>query len=317
MLRMVPGKYFPRALAYVLLSGLARLGWRGQENFALPAKLQPCFRKVGSEYRSFPPAHILPAPDFAVQLKKSGHSWEYIYCDPLDRQAISRIHHAGETVDTLIVCLPEMDHAGHVFGPTGEWYRQSLLKFDLRLTDWIKGLEGSGPPFSLFIFSDHGMTRVDRSFDVWKYLEKAGFRLGEDYLAFLNSTIVSLWSDHGHREEIISKMNACGAGHILTKADRECLHLQFPDNRYGDEIFVMEEGIECVPNFISLAHRQGKGMHGYDPGLPSTRAFFIGENQIVGKPRDIIGIHSVLEEVMLSRTGRSILPGKEENHVQP
>jgi hypothetical protein len=168
----------------------------------------------------------------------------------------------------------------------------------------------------LFLFSDHGMTRVTRSFDIWSYLEWCGFRLGKEYLAFINSTVVPLWFDSGRRREIVDCLNRSGAGHVLTDAERYRLHLRVPNNRFGDECFLADEGVECVPNFINLARDKGQGMHGYNPNLPSTRAFFIGAKQIKTKPGNILGIHAALEEIMLARMHRRAR-GKKKQHVHP
>jgi hypothetical protein len=316
LFRPLPGKYLPRLFSYLLVSGLNRLGWNGTENFAIPPNLQSCFRRVGSDYRLFPPVQVHPTKDFAMRLEKSRHAWKYLYCDPLDRAAEMIIQQAAEVVDTLILVLPEMDHTGHVFEPAGGEYRRRLMDFDRRLTAMIQSLERAGFHFHLFLFSDHGMTTVERAFDIWTYLEKGGFWLGGEYLAFIHSTVVSLWFDGGRREEILSYLNCSGAGHVLTDTERNGFHLNFPDNKFGDEIFLADEGVECVPNFLNLARKKGKGMHGYDPRGKSTRAFFIGESQLSCRPEDIVGIHRVLEEVMLPQDAGEERAGIEENHVQ-
>ena len=315
--RPIPGKYLPRVLSFVFRTGLSRLGWKGQDHLAIPPGLQSCFRRTGSDYRLFPPVRIDPPPDFSLRLETGKCSWEYVYCDPMDRQTGSILLQAAERAETLIVCFPELDHAGHLFGPTSEAFKKTFLEFDRCLVEVIRSLEVGKPEFSLFIFSDHGMTRILRSFDIWSYLERAGFRLGRDYLAFINSTIVPFWFDHGHRQEIVDSLNLSGAGHVLTEYERALHHLRFPGDKFGEDFFLTDEGVECVPNFINLAQKKGRGMHGYDPRLSSTRAFFIGGEQIATKPRDIIDIHKVLEEVMLPRTDRPQAVGKEEPHVEP
>ncbi len=305
ILRPIPGKFLPRALAYFLLMGISRIGWKGTEHFAIPPRLQRYFGRTGSNYHRMPPVPLETSQDFSLRLAEKNSTWKYVYGDPLNEQSGSEVLRSADDTETLIVCLPELDHAGHVWGPESDTYRRAFLDFDRRLGSLLRSLDSTGCAFRLFVFSDHGMNRIIRSFDFWSYLEQSGFRLGEDYLAFINSTIVPLWFTSGHRDEIVDRLNRSGAGHVLTAPEKAFHHLRFPGRKFGDEFFLADEGVECVPNFINLARRKGSGMHGYDPRLPSTRAFFIGADSLTAAPEDMIGIHRALEEIMIP----GILPG--------
>lgn len=292
----MPGKYLPRKAAYVALAALKRLGMEQPDYAGIPPQIQTYFDRVQSQYWKLPPVPMPSAQLISQKIERSGQTWEYVFCEALDQQAERRIREAAARVDTLLVCFPDMDKAGHELGPMSAAFGQAFHAFDARLAGLIADLEQQWPGAATFLFSDHGMTPVTRQFDAWSYLEQHGFRLGRDYLAFINSTIISLWFDHGHRDEIIRALNQSGYGCVLAPDEHAKYHLDFPDRRYGDDFFVADEGVELIPNFISLANQPNQGMHGYDPACSSTRAFLIGGKQVDAQPRDVVGLYDVLAE---------------------
>ncbi|HEU5014607.1 MAG TPA: alkaline phosphatase family protein [Roseiflexaceae bacterium] len=295
-LGLLPGKYLLRKAAYVALAVLKRLGMEQPEYAAIPPQVQSCFDRVQSQYWNLPPVPMPAVPLISQKIERSGQTWEYVFCEALDQRAERRIHDTAARVDTLLVCFPDMDKAGHELGPMSAAFGEAFHAFDARLARLIAELEQRWPDTVTFLCSDHGMTTVTRQFDAWSYLEQRGFRLGHEYLAFINSTIISLWFDNGHRDEISHALNQSGYGRVLSPDEHASYHLDFPDRRYGDRFFVADEGVELIPNFISLANQANYGMHGYDPACSSTRAFFIGGKQVDVQPSDVVDLYDVLTE---------------------
>jgi hypothetical protein len=299
-LGLLPGKYLPRKLSYLALGALRRLGVERAEYFGVPPQLQAQFGRAQSRYMLLPPVDMPDAPLISRVIEQRGQTWEYVFCHDLDSGAERRIKTAAERVDTLIVCFASMDEAGHHYGPLSDAFGVQLRAFDARLSRLLADLERASPGVATFLFSDHGMTAVTGQFDAWSYLEARGFRLGRDYTAFINSTLISLWFDSGNREAIVAALNQCGRGRVLSAAERARYHLNFRDRRYGDDFFLVDEGVELIPNFISLAWRGNLGMHGYDPDCSSTRSFFIGGAQVDARPRDVVGLYDVLVEMTMA-----------------
>ena len=193
-LGVLPGKYFPRKVAYVLLAALAQLGVQRPEYYGVPPHVQRHFGCTPSRYRLLPP---IPMPDSRLVsdvMEEQGVSWEYVFCDTLDDAAEMRIRNVAARVDTVIVCFPELDEAGHHLGPLTTAFGGVFRAFDARLARLLTGLEQAWPRVPFFFFSDHGMTPVTQQFDAWSYLEGRGYRLGTDYLGFINSTTIALWA---------------------------------------------------------------------------------------------------------------------------
>jgi hypothetical protein len=175
-----------------------------------------------------------------------------------------------------------------------------LDNLDQRLAELLSVLQKNEPEFRMYVLSDHGMTSVVQKFDMWNYLEKNGFCLGLDYLAFINSTVVSLWYEKGNRREIVHCLNDSGFGRILSDKEREQYHLEFSSRQYGDDLFVANEGVEFLPNFLSLAWKQNMGMHGYFPECSSTRAFLIGSRQLDFVPIDVVDFYDIMVAMLTS-----------------
>ncbi|HMA35329.1 MAG TPA: alkaline phosphatase family protein [Chloroflexia bacterium] len=297
-LGVLPGKYLPRQVAYVLLAALARLGVTRREYHGVPPHVQRQFGSTPSRYRELPP---VPMPDSRLVsevMAEQGVSWEYIFCDRLDEAAATRIRTAAARVDTVIVCFPELDEAGHHLGPMTDAFGAVFRAFDARLAGLLLELERAWPGAPFFFFSDHGMTPVTQQFDVWSYLETRGFRLGADYLGFINSTVMALWPTAKRQVALLDSLNKSGYGRVLRPAERTRYHLDFKTPKYGREFFVAHEGVEIIPNFISLSWKANQGMHGYDPACSSTRSFYIGGRQVRARPRDVVGLYEVLVEAV-------------------
>lgn len=299
-LGLIPGKYLARKIAYVGLAGLERIGIKRPEYYGIPPHIQSKFGRVNASYSKLPP---VPMPNFtpiSEVFEREGQTWQYVHLVKFDADAVRRIKDASKQVDNLLVCFAELDEMGHHLGPMSDEFGVVFREFDARLSSLIEELEEASPDVSTFLFSDHGMTTVTEQFDAWSYLETRGLGLGRDYLGFINSTLISLWFDDGNKDEVISALNESGYGRVLTRSECIEYHINFPSERYGEEFFLAAEGIELIPNFISLSWRANHGMHGYDPLCSSTRSFFIGCKQVRVQPRDVVGLYDVLKETAKS-----------------
>jgi hypothetical protein len=291
----LPGKYFSRKVAFVFSSLFEKMGFKVRGHFGIPSAIQGYFTRLPVSYQSLPPVDLPFSELISDVYSRKGKKIEYWHCETLSTNSLKDVFQNVGEADTAIVCIAETDHAGHLLGPMSEAYQSFLYNLDERLAQLIDQVEAKWPEVQIYIFSDHGMTAVQQSFDVWTYLEQHGFHLGQEYIAFINSTITSLWFNHGYHKEIVDLLNRCKFGRVLTHEERIRYHLDFRDRRYGDEIFVANEGIELIPNFISLTWKPNSGMHGYDPNYSTTKAFLIGSQKSTSKPTNVVDIYSILE----------------------
>lgn len=150
-----------------------------------------------------------------------------------------------------------------------EWYAETLraLLEQARMTD---------PDASLTVFSDHGMTPVEAHIDLAAQVARLGLKTPNDYLAVYDATMARFWFfSQRARDEVRSLLDDVFCGRLLSEGEREALGIRFADNRYGDEIFLLDPGWLITSSGF---HRTGwlpSGMHGYHPDDRYSDAAFL------------------------------------------
>ena len=291
--RHLPGKFLSRGVAYIWEVLIGRLSSNSQYDF-IPPSLQKWFTRLSVHYEQIPPLEFQSPKLITNLFTSAGKKLGYFHYDKLNVENVDQCIQRSSDVDTVIICIAETDHFGHLLGPKSKAFGEALFDLDNRLSKLFDRVNGYNPKLNLYIFSDHGMTSVTQSFNVWEYLEKSGYKLGKDYIAFINSTIMSLWYHQDNKKEIRRILNGCGMGYILNDGDLKRHHLNFNDRRYGDDFFIVNEGVELIPNFLSLARMPNIGMHGYLPEYPSTHAFLIGSNLLSYVPNNVVELYDFL-----------------------
>lgn len=298
LFRLAPGKSLPRKLSYVASRLVHIFDRNAQDNF-VPPFLQNRFGRIPVHYDRLPPIEIQSPTLISALFEQAEKSLKYIHCEELNSEVVSKCVDIASTSHTIILCVAETDHAGHAFGPMSQAFGTALVSIDDRLNKMLAALQSVTPDFRIFIFSDHGMTPITRQFDAWSYLEDNGFYLDKDYVAFINSTVMSLWFEKNNREQINDCLNKSGYGRILTKQEKQKYRLNFRGRQYGDDFFIVDEGVEFIPNFLNLAWKHGMGMHGYSPEYSSTRAFLIGSGKLGFVPEDVVSLYKMLTDMAL------------------
>ncbi|PWM75385.1 MAG: hypothetical protein DBX90_12700 [Lentisphaerae bacterium] len=62
-------------------------------------------------------------------------------------------------------------------------------------------------------------------------------------------------------------------GHFLSEAEKQRFGIDFPDRQYGDEIFLLDPGIQIAPS--DMGRRPLPGMHGFTPDDSDSDAAFL------------------------------------------
>ena len=158
--------------------------------------------------------------------------------------------------------MPEVDHAGHQFGPDAEETTKAVQYVDEAMEKLYTLVKNSGLPINLVIVSDHGMLELDQ-----KTLLKLPFEVDEKEMAVAsNGTYVSLfikdpkkiktWYDKIKKfidpklMEVHLKDNLPQEYHFGSKDDRY--------NRVGDIVLTAH-----APYYFT--NRPLAGSHGFDP----------------------------------------------------
>jgi len=137
------------------------------------------------------------------------------------------------------------------------------------------------PASGLTLFSDHGMAAVRFHHDLAKEILSLGLREPEDYLAVYDSTMARFWFRTARaRGAITARLAELSCGRVLSDEELRRLGVLFPDQRYGDLIFLLNPGWMLHCDF----HGSGwmpTGMHGYHPDDPDSDGVLLSDGQHV------------------------------------
>lgn len=188
--------------------------------------------------------------------------------------------------DFAYLHLNLLDLLGHAFGPDSVEMENGIEAVDKWMDTLYNFLKDSFSRLNFVLASDHGMCGVRETVNLWDTILKFRFKIGTDFIPFLDATQARFWG----REDVIDCIRGILAeakgGRFLNENDVTRFCLRFRDNRYGDLFWVCDEGVAIAPNFFEEA--PPKGTHGYIPGSGGDSAFFlINRNGLKG--REIAG----------------------------
>jgi hypothetical protein len=93
-------------------------------------------------------------------------------------------------------------------------------------------------------------------------------------LVLIDSTMARFWFySEAVRAAVKSVLRDGESGHWLTETELRSLGAWFPDRRYGEDIYLLSEGLVFGPSHVG--HSAPKGMHGFHPEAPRSFASFL------------------------------------------
>jgi Type I phosphodiesterase / nucleotide pyrophosphatase len=285
MARAVKGSATPLNMARLVAFRFARkAGLQSAHRLRIPLELSHHFRRHDINYKAMPPCS-LPYPTIAEVCKeqKLGMSFQFIAGQQDAADAVDRVQAELDKTDVFFMYDCTVDHAGHTYGPDSGAMDGYVERVGQTL-DAIGDVVGRKYPLETLVFSDHGMTRVDRAFDIFGALEP--LRIGRDFLAFPDSTFARFWyPDERSREKVREALQGV-PGSFLTKDEAIRYGVPYPDERYGHDIVVADEGVVFHPSYISPSFFRtafpDKGMHGYRPEVPSADGIVLYRGEVIG-----------------------------------
>jgi hypothetical protein len=211
---------------------------------------------------------------------------------------------AGEAAaDALFWYTPGLDACQHTHGTRAAEVHAHLGWIGERIAAAQSAAAAAGRETWTYALSDHGMTEVTRVADAMGEAERtlrqaaagAGLAEGRDWLAFYDSTLARFWwltpgARQRLREPLRERLAGLAAGRWLGPEEEQELRVRFADRRYGDDIFLADPGVLFVPSYMGSVPL--RGMHGYHPGEPTSRAVFLSARPLpesLGHVVDVAG----------------------------
>lgn len=201
----------------------------------------------------------------------------------------------------LMLYTPALDGLMHATGPESAAVREALAGYAQRIERVCDLAARRYDEVRAFVFGDHGMAPVRGVHDLRGELELAGFGVGGPVLYFLDSTMARFWfrsaADRRRVEDILAHH---AWGRMLGDAELESLGAFFPDRRYGDLLFLLEEGEIIVPSFMSGS--PVRGMHGYHPDARHSFTVLLTNAIHRPYPANLADLHAVLRDEIREAT---------------
>ncbi len=290
----------PTNLVRLLWFRIARYTGLGREHrLRIPLELSHLFTRHPIRYDEFPPIGM-DVPTLADLFAARGLKVDFRYLKDGPTEDERAHLRASEDVDVFFYYDPSLDGAGHRVGASAAGLAPTIDRVEAFLSEAWEILSARHET-ELLAFSDHGMTTVNDTFDLFGHL--AQFRLGRDYLVFMDSTFARFWfPDDDARNKVLARL-ASAPGTVLSEHDKREFGVVFADDRYGQDVFVADEGCVLHPNYFAgpflhwVRAYPEKAMHGYLPDAPSSRGIFCyrgtrlqGELPSPFSPTDIYGV---------------------------
>ena len=290
-----------------------KLGYSAEHRLRLPLEISHLFSRHAIRYDEFPPI-ALPVPTLVDLFAELGlrHEFRYIKGGLRAEEQLAYLRERIDDVDVFFFYDPALDSGGHVAGASAEALGGPIAEIERFLEQAWEIARSRSPQPEMMLFSDHGMTDVAETFDLFARLE--GFRLGIDYVVFMDSTFARFWFPSEERRTAVLAALEGVPGQLLDDEDRRRYGIDFADrSTYGEEVLVAEEGVVFHPNYFVpgvLKQRRypERAMHGYLPEAPSTDGIFFyrgdGLSRDLPDPFPVTEIYGAVAEVV-SRFDRS------------
>ena len=125
------------------------------------------------------------------------------------------------------------------------------------------------------IWSDHGMCTIQHHLNIHPLLEATGLRMHRDYHCVIDSTMVRFWY-HGNdhiQQRIRDVFHGQNQIKLVSRNQLKKWRCNFPDNRFGDDIFLADPHCLLVPSHMGA--KPINGMHGFSPEHEDSDATYI------------------------------------------
>lgn len=145
----------------------------------------------------------------------------------------------------------------------------------------------------LYVFSDHGMTPVRRTYDIAGEVDRLGLSVPGEMLPVFDSTMARFWVWSERAQARLTRLlEQCPYGRLIPEQELRELGVWFGDGRYGHLVFLLEPGGIILPS--DMGRIPFAGMHGYHPSEPTTEAVLLASVPVAQKIDHITGIYDLI-----------------------
>jgi hypothetical protein len=224
----------------------------------------------------------------------SSHRWS-------DREILTRAKQDIEGSDArfFFVHLCELERLFHHRCRDREEVFSHLAWYEQHLQEFLSVAQRRDPDVFWAVFSDHGMTPVDHTYDLVGDIDRLGFAVPEDYLAVYDPIMARFWFFRSEpRAKILDLLRGESCGRILSDDELRDLGILFPDRRFGETIFLLHPGWLIVRRDFYGSDGIPAAMHGYHPDDPYSDAVFLSNRAPAREVRALADVYDVMREAV-------------------
>jgi hypothetical protein len=225
----------------------------------------------------YAPGALAPAPNIRDMLGASGvryHISDWRRGDDENiRKALASI--ARKEYEFYFIYTGQLDGILHFHVHEPEVVEEAFAALAKQVGKLLETAHQHAEDVAFYLMSDHGMTPRTGVADLRPVLEGAPFRFGRDFLACYDSTMLRLWVLNPEARTPLMERVAGAPGHWLSEDEKKAFNIDFSDNSYGDEIFLLDPGVQLAPS--DMGAKAIPGMHGYSPDDPDSTAALLAE----------------------------------------
>ena len=188
-----------------------------------------------------------------------------------------------------------MDSLLHIETKKSKKIDEKIAWYERKIRDLLISVKENYESYNLHIMSDHGMTTKIGVQDLKGKIENLGYKFGKEYCAVYDSTMARLWfMDEEAKTAIIKLLSTSEHGRLLTLDEKAKYMIDFEDNMYGEEIYLLDPGWQIEP--CDMGKKALPGMHGYDPEDSDSNACFLSSRKINMPPEWVGDFFNIMVE---------------------
>jgi len=182
-----------------------------------------------------------------------------------------------------------LDSTMHEYGTGHEETSRRLAWYGER----ISALLAANPRVRLTVLGDHGMADVKGFVDVPRAVGSLGLKMPSQYIPFYDSTMARFRiMDRSCESKLRDALNGAGGGRVIEAGEMKRLGIFFEDGRFGDLIYLMEEGNIILPSF--MGRNPVAAMHGYHPEGSSMFSALFANYELPGDRFELIDVAGLI-----------------------
>lgn len=193
----------------------------------------------------------------------------------------------NEQIDFAFIYTAKLDSFLHDHVSDYQAVAEKLNFYESRLKSFLARLKEKEISIKFTVISDHGMTPLKGIVDLMKFVEELGLKFAKDYVAVYDSTMARFWYLNSDAKlKIKNRLSDPDCrGSFLTEDEKISYGINFENNKFGEDIFLMEVGIQIAP--CDLGRKPLNGMHGFSPEDKDSYACFLSTHAPSFEPTEV------------------------------